>query len=255
MKQAEEFFRDISFLGDVENVKGIITPRFYDYLKLEFTNGGPYRPVYDLKLEAKDAIPRTYAPFVLLSDPQIFRAADTFEFINDPDPNDFETPFQVYKVWPSDFRIPDSLSQFESFRIFRYNDVAIAEGYHHPPLPETKDYFSGGRIMDFMNQFGGWLRRGSDVILPGREGSLSYIFDVIMTGRLENQIEKRGEGTTVGKGENLTFTSPKDVTFTVTFQSNHVTPGWKFNASTTEWYIDDVNYTKRSIPWRQFKSR
>jgi hypothetical protein len=78
---------------------------------------------------------------------------------------------------------------------------------------------------------------------PGSEGSLGFVFDILFTVPIEMYIVEQGT-----EHKNVLHRDAREVKpIIVTLRSNHVSPGWKFNLETVEWYIDDINLTLRAI--------
>jgi hypothetical protein len=261
------FFDAFSAIGDVENVKGMVTPRFYDYLKSEIEQAGDYRPVYQVQ-EINESEHSAFSPYILVGNPKIFQFADTYEFHRPPSghlrPQD---PFPIYKIRPDDQKPPEP---FKYVTISRLGNVALAGGW---PMVISPDNFGIKYYWNALKNLPTWLKNAraedenfndrdplevarkyskemiENVEYPGTEGSLGYIIDMTFKMSVEGYIVERKNGQSAHKTSLLRRFKSDEKKFMVTLRSNHVTPGWKFNSETVRWYIDDINLTSRRIPW------
>lgn len=249
------FFEALSEPGDVENVKGMITPRFYDFLKAEIGQAGDYRPVFELGTKLLDPM-LTFEPFILLGNPKIWEYTDSYDFQH------LTVPFEIFKIRSS--RLPPE--PFKYATISRVGNVAIAGGW---PFVVSPDDFGWKYIWKVLKYLPTWYkedkgerkydernpfevaRKFNEEMLaatdyPGHDDSLGFIVDLVVTLPADMSIVKRKEGQ---EDEVMKRIKSDAQTFIVTLRSNHVTPGWKFNSETVRWYIDDINFTTRAIPW------
>jgi hypothetical protein len=254
------FFDRLSEPGDVENVKGLVMPSFYHYLKGEFNQAGDFRPVY--RLDTNNVRFRRYMdPWILLGHPKIFRRFDIFDF-----------SFPVSRPWDSfdmvrsappmlNPSLPDYLA------LSHYGPVALASGWPCVMSPNTSIWqwaltvlrrsvnvrekirntpIAGRSAFSLAFDYAREMSRRTE--FPGMNGSLGFIIDLALTLPVERHIvERKGGRGSILQTEPRGYSS-QETTFIVTLRSNHVTPGWKFNLDTVRWYIQDINLTVRQIP-------
>jgi hypothetical protein len=254
------FFDKLSEPGDIENIKGLVMPSFYRYLKGEFIQAGDFRPVY--RLDTDNVRFRRYMdPWILLGRPKIFRRFDIFDFAfpaNRP-----WDEFDIFRSTPPmlDPSLPDFLA------LSHYGPVALASGWPFVMSPNTTLLQWGWTMlrrsadlrekirnipMDRRNAFtlvlDYWKEMNRRTEFPGMDGSLAFIVDLALTMPVETYIVERKEGRDSIQQDKPRGYSSQERTFIVTLRSNHVTPGWKFNLDTVRWYIQDINLTVRQIP-------
>jgi len=263
MRSATIFFDSLSRPGDVENVKHLVTPRLYDYLKCEFNQAGDLRPVYEI---GPDPISLGYInPFVLSGPPQIYQYGDDYQF--NYRPTDVRSaPFDVYKTQNQLSALPE---EYKYASITRWRNVGIAAGWPFVVDPEIEGFRYIWRMWNWV-----WSRGEEKIkdqtlfdqmtlaasrwalfekstkghFLFDYDDSLGYIIDVIISLPIKMTVVRRDNGRDV---ETVSTSSSNKQTVVLTLRSNHVTPGWKFNRESVRWYIDDINLTVRRIPGSQ----
>jgi hypothetical protein len=256
---AFEFFDQLSSITDLHELADLVTPRFYNYLADEFALAGDYRPVFDFNRNNFDPILDTdlSSTVILLGEPALFRHLDTYEFIRPDSP-----PLTLRKTRPPKWDLPEP-----------YYDIIVKKycagtliGVAGTPLGGL-DLRLGkrGRLVARMlmaqlnrddilakgNKFSDReiVRLTENLVrlweTPGWEGSLACTFTLSMT--LSGRVKVLHRQT-----KEVVAEHPFDrKSLYITFRSNHVTPGEMFNSETVRWYVDDVNFTIRDIPWME----
>jgi len=236
------FLEALSSLNPLENVKEMVSPKFFEYLRSQYCTAKSYRPIFRVDPDSIKPLPPK-SPYILLGLPNVYEARDNYHFLT---PKDEE--FGIVKL-----RFPiDKQELVQSVYVNKYENVAVAHGFYFPgPVPFT--WF--GFIRNMWRYSRHWIenavkssrgeRAGINKILwemgdPG--DALGFIVDVPMEAVMGIDIVDAEGKVVSGQSKELRK-------FVVTLRSNHVSPGWKFNSESVRWYIDDINLTTRRIKW------
>jgi hypothetical protein len=238
--------------------------------------GNEFRPAYHLgdnlirpNTERTDLGIQFGQYLALLGDPSIFREHDTCTFWTENNPEGF--PRHVFREKGE----PQEPSQFNSTAILRLGPVALAsrctgELKSDPYSPfGVSSRFLMNKAMEGIRELGQEIAGGAEHLrdilkskylnmdfafalvndyLPGGEGSLGFVVDVFLYGPWGVSVK-----FVDGHGKEAIFRPDhedpsRNKCIVVTFRSNHVTPGWKFNLETAQWRIEDVNWSVRRRP-------
>jgi len=225
----------------LENIKEMVSPKFFEYLRFQYRMANSYRPVFRVDPSSiKPLLPKS--PYILLGDPKVYRLRDRYAFFI-PRPQDFG----IDKA-----RVPIPKDEpFQNIYFSKYENVAVGYGFYFPlPVPFTWL----GLFRNIWQHREVWLpnvRKSSEFERLGIKmmweqmdagDGLGFVVDIPMEAMMGIDIVD-GDGKVVS-GQKMELRN-----FVVTLRSNHVSPGWKFNSKSVRWYIDDINLTTRRIKW------
>jgi len=264
LRAVRTFLDALSSPGDVENVKEYVTPRLFQYLKLELGMTGKCRPVYQFMKKEGLRMIGALNSYALVGNPRIFGYVESYTYDRQLSTLD-GSDSSIIRHRPA-FDPPEPFKYVEVFKSVKSEHTALASGWPFSVAdirltpwrvgfrsiskvqPWYEEQMASGKIKGMaLRDIGeAFVKHMFSIIqLPGQEGSLAYIFDFYFDTPVKTRLVER-DGA---KERTIIEGKEEEKTIYVSLRSNHVTPGWKFNKETVRWYIDDINFTLRTMPW------